>query len=366
MHVVAPGEVGGLESVVRLLVEGHSATGHRVHVLVHATPGRVPAQTMSALQDGGAIVDVFELWGRAYLEANRRVAARLAAIHPDVVHTHGHRCDVLDGRVARRAGYATVSTVHGFTGGDFRNRMYERLQRRSLRRFASVVAVSRPIERMLLDDGVARHRVHLIPNAHRAPSAPLSRDEARRALGLPAEKFIVGWVGRVSAEKGADVAIEALALLDEGSLAVIGDGPQRAMLQQRSSGLALGDRVTWHGLVPGADRYLPAFDALLLSSRTEGTPMILLEAMAASVPVVTTRVGGVPDVIGDDEAWLVPSESPERIAAALRAIRLDQVAAAARAARASARFARERALGPWLAGYERVYRAALESRTRRA
>src|SRR5690606_15843008 len=81
-----------------------------------------------------------------------------------------------------------------------------------------------------------------------------------------------------------------------------------------------GGRVHWHGVVTGAGRYLRAYDVLVISSWTEGTPIVLLEAMAAGVPVVTTAVGGIPDVVSDAEAVLVPPGDVQAMAAAFGSI----------------------------------------------
>src|SRR5439155_136427 len=110
--------------------------------------------------------------------------ARLCArLQPDVVQTHGYRPDVLDAGAARRLGIPVVTTVHGYTGGSWRNRLYERLQRRAFRRFDAVVAVSQRLADSLTHDGVPRDRVHLIRNAWAGAEPLLDRDAARRAPG---------------------------------------------------------------------------------------------------------------------------------------------------------------------------------------
>src|SRR6266566_158231 len=144
----------------------------------------------------------------------------------------------------------------------------------------------------------------------------------RRPLGIPRDGFVVGWVGRLSHEKGPDVLLDAIPHLRDVPLgvSVVGTGAQRAALQERARDLGLNGRVRWHGVVPDADRLFPAFDVFVLSSRTEGTPVVLFEAMAANVPIVTTGVGGVPDVVSPAEAALVRSEDPVALAAEIRGV----------------------------------------------
>lgn len=358
LHVVAPAQAGGLEEVVVALAAGHAARGHTVRVLTILDRDDSRDPLTRRLPAAGVEVVPAVLAGRAYARERAAVARACAAFRPDVVHTHGYRPDVLDGGVARRLGIPTVTTVHGFTGGDWKNRLYERLQVRAFRRFDAVVAVSRPIVERLARAGVPRQRIHLLPNAWAGRPPAQDRAAARRSLGVPLEGFRIGWVGRLTAEKGADVLVEAVARLGDVpvSVSVIGDGRERGPLEQRARELGIADRIAWHGLVADAAGLYRAFDVFVLSSRTEGTPIALFEAMAAGVPVVATHVGGVPDVVSPGEALLVPAEDPDALASAIRAVLEDPAAAAARAAAARARL--ERAFGrePWLDRYEMLYR----------
>ena len=138
---------------------------------------------------------------------------------------------------------------------------------------------------------------------------------------------IVGWVGRLSPEKGPGALLRAVTLIGRPQVRVsyLGDGSSRVALEeQKREMVAHGsvdyDRVRFHGNVANAGRLLKAFDVLVLSSRTEGTPMILFEAMGAEVPVVTTRVGGVPEVVTEQEAILVPSEDAGALARGIREV----------------------------------------------
>jgi glycosyltransferase involved in cell wall biosynthesis len=357
LHVVAPAHVGGLERVVLALAAGHVRLGHRVSLAAVVTPGAPESLLVSGAREAGVAVHLIPVPGRAYLRERAAVRALCRSGRSDVVHTHGYRPDVVDGGVARRVGLPVVSTVHGFTGGDWKNRAYERLQVRAYRRFAAVVAVSRVQVGQLVASGLRPERVHLIPNAWMGGGAARDRAAARRALGLPAEGVVVGWVGRLSPEKGPDVLVRALATpgAPQVRVAVVGGGKMGAAVRAEAVQLGVADRIVWTGPVPGAAALLPAFDLLVLSSRTEGTPIVLFEAMAAGIPVVATRVGGVPDVVGEDGALLVPPGDPAALAAALDACLADPEAAAARVAAARQRLSAAYALDPWLRRYEDLY-----------
>jgi len=122
------------------------------------------------------------------------------------------------------------------------------------------------------------------------------------------------------------------------------------------------DQVSFHGTVLNAGRMLKAFDVLVLSSRTEGTPMILFEAMEAEVPVVTTRVGGVPDVVTEQEAILVPSEDVGALALGIRRVLDNPTDASQRAQRAGRRLRQNFSAELWLDAYEDLYRSVCTSR----
>jgi glycosyltransferase involved in cell wall biosynthesis len=280
-----------------------------------------------------------------------------------VVHTHGYRSDIIGGLAGRKAAVPIVTTVHGFTGGGLKNRALEAIQRQSFRYFDAVAAVSRPQADQLRASGVPANRLHVIPNAFNGHVAPLDRDSARRTLGLPTDGIVAGWVGRVSHEKGPDVFIDSLASLSDLSMlsAIVGDGPLRSSLDMRAAE-TVPNGVRWLGAVPDAARYFAAFDLLVMSSRTEGLPMVLLEAMAAGIPIVTTSVGGIPDLLSSAEALLVPPDDAAALAAAIRATVSDLRAAAARAKAAQLRQGTSFSVGPWSERYESLYRSLIAAR----
>jgi glycosyltransferase involved in cell wall biosynthesis len=359
VHLLAPARIGGLERVVQGLAIGQSKRNHEVTVLA------VGEETMAADHPFRAPLDLAQVRirevvvpRRGYRSERRAIAGAVRELSPDVVHSHGSRTDVVDAEAIRRLGVPTVSTLHGWTRGSLKNRFYEYVHRRSLRRFDAVIAVSEPIAHELTTDGVPADRVYLVRNGFSAVAEPVPRAEARRLLDLSPDARVVGWVGRLSREKGIDVLVDAMGLLRNDDLVacVVGDGAERE--RERIRAERLGARVIWKGMVPMASRLVRAFDVFVQSSRTEGTPIALLEAIAAEAPVVATRVGGVPDVVSGSEAILIPSENPAALADAIRRVFEKPEAAAERVRRAKLRLSREFNPESWLDRHEEIYARA--------
>lgn len=359
LHVTAPAPVGGLERVVLGLTTGLRLAGHEPRVAAILDPGVSDHPLVRALEGAGVPVHPIPVGGRAYRMERARIQEIGRDHGIDVLHTHGYHPDVVDGGVARRLHVPVVSTVHGFTGGGWRNRLYEWLQIRAYRRYDAVIAVSDPIVQRVTRGGVPPARVHLVPNAwcEIPGTRPLERVPARDALQVLRGGPRIGWVGRVSREKGPDVMIDALARLGRPhvQLSIIGDGPALKHARARAEALGVGPQVTWHGLVPDAGLVLAAFDVMVLSSRTEGTPIILFEAIACRVPVVATAVGGVPAVVGEREAVLVPPEDAGALAQGIARVLDDRAGALARATAASERVAFKFAVAPWIERHARIY-----------
>jgi glycosyltransferase involved in cell wall biosynthesis len=225
------------------------------------------------------------------------------------------------------------------------------------RRFEAVVAVSNPLVERLVAHGVPRERVHMVRNAWAPSGVAIDRGGARAALGLDPREYVIGWVGRVTHEKGLDVLIDALHEYgpDAPLVAVVGAGRERTALEARAAAHGVTSRIRWCGEVPEAGRLFKAFDALVLSSRTEGTPIVLFEAMATGTPVIASRVGGVPDVIDDATGWLIASEQPRLLADAIRWAREHPAEGRERATRASARLSTAFTPRTWVERYNAVY-----------
>ena len=275
------------------------------------------------------------------------------------MHTHGYRPDLLDAPLARALGIATVTTLHGSSLIGGTSALHEWLQLRLLGRSDAVVAVSRQIVEDLRKTRVPPARVHCIPNGWVASAEPLPRDEARTDLGLAPSGMVIGWVARLIPVKACDIFLRAFSACRGLPVvaAIIGEGPEKRRLEVLRAELGLEEQVKFCGARAQAGRLFTAFDGFVLSSRSEGTPITLLEAMAAGVPVVTTAVGGIPDVVGPNEALLVPPEDPVALGAAIRQLIDDPAAGRARAQAATRRLNDEFSADRWLASHETMYRS---------
>lgn len=356
LHVLAPTDVGGLESVVLALARGHAERGHVVQI--GAVVDRRSNQFVQDALAEGLSVEMIPSPARSFRPERAGVKRLLIAHRFDVLHSHGYRSDILDLGVARSMRVPTVTTLHGFSATDAKARVYEWLQLRGARRASAVVAVSTNVASRARANGVPSKSLHLIRNAFRTATEFADRQTARERLGL-SSALQIGWVGRLSSEKGPDVMMEAMSRLSDlpVTLNFLGDGPLRPALMERAHALGISDAVRFHGTVAGASRILGAFDLIALSSRTEGTPMILLEAMAARVPLVVTSVGGVPDMLSPAEAVLVAPDDPAALADGIRAALSDISATSRRADNALARLARDFDYSAWLDQYEQLYEA---------
>jgi len=367
VHVIAPAPTGGAESVVLNLAAGiRRAGGDAAVVAFVASPGAHPFAAQATL--AGIPVTELRSGQRRYRAEARALAAILKSDSAELVHTHGQQADLVGYWAARACGLPVVATVHGYTARDWKNHFYEWFDRRLVRRFEAVVCVAGPVRARVLRAGCRADRLHLIPNGY-LPVNALERDAARAELGLARESRIVGWVGRLSAEKGPDLFCEAVAHITSPDVqaVMVGDGPERAWLDRRSAaGAGAGCPIRLLGSREGMARLVRAFDVLVLSSRTEATPMILLEALAAGVPVVSFAVGGVPDVIDQESGWLVESGDTVGLAEAIRQALEHPLEAARRADEARRVLETRFGLARWLQAIRAVYDQAMAGPPRRA
>jgi glycosyltransferase involved in cell wall biosynthesis len=344
LHLIDSGGMYGAEGVLLTLMEGQRALGMATVLgsmgLIEDGQKPIEAEARRMSLD----VEPLRTKRTATLSASVRLAACVKQGRFDVVHTHGYKPNILLALLPRSfRGAPVITTLHGWCAppGWSRLAAYESLERRLLRRLDACVFVARS----MLDDPRVRARaigrVAVIPNglAWRTPEPPSSDD---RIAKFCSETPVIGSFGRLSEEKGYAELIEAVGRVrDRGRpvrLVILGEGPERRALEVQSSRLDLGDRVLMPGYVAHAGRYLPLLTAYVLASHQEGMPMTILEAMFAGTPIVATRVGAVPEMLGGgDGGALVDRSDPEALAHAIEGLLDAPEAAAAKAAAAQRR-----------------------------
>jgi len=252
------------------------------------------------------------------LMATLRLARLIRRERPDILHTHTAKAGTV-GRVAallagRHRPPIIVHTFHGHVlrgyFGPVRTRFFRLLERWLAARTTALIAVSPQVRDDLVALGVApRERFVVIRLGieldERVAGEQNGRVESRRYLGIKSERFAVGWIGRMTAVKRTDDILVAFKRLrDEridAVLCLVGDGPDRPQLERRAHELGVIRDTLFLGYQEDVAPFYAAFDALVLPSSNEGTPVSAIEALAAGRPVVATRVGGVPDVVRDGE-----------------------------------------------------------------
>jgi len=240
------------------------------------------------------------------------------------LHLHHYGAMILCGIPARLAGIdRIVMTEHSLES------LIDRPSWRKLAarycRFASVITA---VEPGLIDfhrETLGTHETKLlrVPNGVRLVARTASHVARRREeLGIPADVFAFFCVARLNPLKDLGTLLEAFAALPSdvatrSQLFLVGDGPERGSLESRCAALRITTRVRFLGARADAAELLAAADAFVMSSKSEGLPMVLLEAMAAGVPCVATAVGGIPDLLGEERGRTVAPQDPQALAAAM-------------------------------------------------
>jgi glycosyltransferase involved in cell wall biosynthesis len=192
------------------------------------------------------------------------------------------------------------------------------LRKLLVRRYAAYVAVgvgvARRTEELL---GLRGGYVRTIHNGITVGQPPPAAERASNGL-------VVGAVARLAPEKGFDVLLRSLADLDDVTAVLVGDGPERETLEREARALGIADRVVFTGWQREPEQYLRSFDLFVLSSRVEGFPLSVLEAMGAGLPVVATTVGSVDELVVDGTTGvLIPPDNPVALTAAIRRLGAD-------------------------------------------
>jgi glycosyltransferase involved in cell wall biosynthesis len=336
VRVIARLNMGGPALHVAYLTEGLTKRGYDTTLVAGSLARGEDSMAFVAEAHGVEIVQIDEL-GREIsplrdLVATIRLARLIRKERPQILHTHTAKAGTV-GRVAAllagsRRPPIVVHTFHGHVlrgyFGPMRSLLFRLLERWLAASTTALVAVSPQVRDDLVALGVApRDRFVVIRLGieldERVASEQNGRAESRRYLGIPDDRFAVGWIGRMTAVKRTDDVLVAFKQLREGGvdavLCMVGDGPDRDSLEQRAHELGVARDTVFLGYQEDVSPFYAAFDALVLPSGNEGTPVSVIEALAAERPVVATRVGGLPDVVRDGEdGFLVEAGATDDLA----------------------------------------------------
>jgi glycosyltransferase involved in cell wall biosynthesis len=329
---------GGTARHVKMLAAGCAARGMPVEVF---GPARTDRSFGFAGGDASPVrFAAVEIADRPRLLADLRAIARLRRLvetgQADLVHAHGLRAGALTAialAFSRRRTLLVVTVHNASPEGALTGAIYRVLELIVARNADSVLCVSPDLEQRMGAAGARRVARAVVPAPTVSLTAPPVTEAASPPGGVSAETPgpVVLAVGRLAAQKGFGTLLAAAALWRDISpepvLVIVGEGPLEAELKGQAA--ALGLTVNFAGSRPDVPALLAAAAVFVLPSAWEGQPLVLQEAMRAGVPIVATRTGGTPALVGEDAAVLVPPGDPERLAGAVRAV-LTEPALAAR------------------------------------
>jgi glycosyltransferase involved in cell wall biosynthesis len=339
-HVLTSLEIGGGERVTLELASAQAALGHRVLVISLAEGPDGPLA--EALRERR--IPVFRVPKRGP-GVDATVIVRLVASflreRVEVAHLHNRLPLIYGVPAARLTGAVAVHTRHGPRAAGARQEWLSRLAARGLHAYA---AVSEDVRRRALESReIAPERLWVIDNGvdvdRFRPTDPAARTHARAALGIPDGAWVVGAVGRFAPEKDFPMLVRAVAPLlgEDLRLLLVGDGAEMGRVRAEVDAQGVGGLVSLPGARSDIPACLAAMDVFVLSSRMEGTPIAVLEAMAAGLPLIASAVGGLPALVTHGEnGFLFPSGDEAALRARVGALR-DDPPGAARVAEAGRR-----------------------------
>ncbi len=346
LHVrVVTGAGGGPEKTILNTPRFYRGTGYTSACAYLHPPGDPGFEVLEtrARQTGAELISIPDR-GLTDLSVVKRLVAVCKERDVRIWHGHDYKSDALGLLVSRFHPMKLVTTVHGWVDHTSRAQLYRRVDLKCLRHYERVVCVSETLLAECLAAGVPVEKLSLIENgivlddygsvrrdlrsrnreiSDAVTPAPKSDDFGYEPMScFNSDIPIVGAVGRLSEEKGFDVLIRAfdqlLATGTQAKLVIAGEGGLQSELQQLIRDLKREDSITLLGHVPDARLVFNALDVFVLSSRREGLPNVLLEAMACRVPTIATPVGGVPNVVTHEhDALLVPVDDVDALTVSL-------------------------------------------------
>jgi glycosyltransferase involved in cell wall biosynthesis len=250
-----------------------------------------------------------------YLDERKKVSLRglidiynlLKKNRTDILHVHGYKATIIGGMIAQLVGIPFISTYHGEAGRHPELATYVKIETLLLKKAAHVIAVSRQIKNELLSRGISRGKISIVYNGIDDPLA--GKRKVIRNIKKECDNLQLLCVGRLIAIKRFDLIIEAIHRLRKDYpnivLKIAGSGPLESSLKKQIDDLGLKQSVVLIGYVEDMSELYNNTDLFILFSDTEGSPIVLLEAMAFSLPIIASSVGAIPEMVKDNEGAII-------------------------------------------------------------
>jgi glycosyltransferase involved in cell wall biosynthesis len=363
LHLICSGGFYGAESVLVLLARALEKIGCRCMIGVFRDGRASHMEVADQARTQGMTVEEIPCGGRVDWNAVHHIRRLFDKYEINVLHTHGYKADMYGFAAARPLRRVLVATFHGQIRNQLSLRTYATLDRAILRRFDRVAAVSDELAAILISSGVKQSKVAAIPNGidleRFGGAKPVLRDEICDNAGN-----LVGMVARLDPGKGADVLLRAaplvLAELLGTRFVLIGGGPARRELEALAGRLGIAQNVIFAGVRRDMPEVYASLDVIALPSRNEGMPMCLLEAMAASRPVVATAVGSIPKlVLPGQTGLLIAPDDPGDLARKIVQVLSDPRRARIMAENGRQHIVRQYSAAAMANNYVRLYEEAL-------
>jgi glycosyltransferase involved in cell wall biosynthesis len=383
LRVIARLNMGGPAIHVAYLAAGLETRGYHTTLVAGSLARGEDSMAFLAERLGVAVVSVEELQREVSLLHDARSVLRIAELirseRPHILHTHTAKAGAIARAAALLAGGArppvVLHTFHGhvlkgyFNSG--RTAFFRHVERALARASDVLVAVSPEVRDELVELGVAPYDKFVvirlgIPLEERLGDPTVDSDY-RRLYGIPEDAFVIGWVGRMTGVKDTGAVLEIVrATRDRGVEAVlcmVGDGPDRERLEQLAHELGIARSCYFVGYQSDVAGYYRLFDAFVLPSVNEGTPVSAIESLASETAVVANRVGGVPDVVRDGvDGFLVQPGDNDAAAARLAELAADPALRTRLGASGRARVLERYSVARLVDDVDRLYRSLLATK----
>lgn len=320
------GNFGGVERYILTLAQGLDRQGYHPIIVGIANQGELLRQA----QELGLDTEFLPMPSRLHIRSAAREFGRIARKwNAGLLHTFGLRSNSVVWCMRRSFQLPWIVRLPNINSTDYNNylrgNLSHRLNNYMIRRADALQVISPQLENYVRSWRKPPKRIYTIPNGVNTEKYDRSRIEqtARKPFHISEDAQVIGSVGRLELIKGYDILIGAFSKIVkhgiDARLILVGDGPERESLKRLSKTLGVENRIHITGFCEDVRPFLAAFDLYVCSSRSEGVPMALLEAMAMGLPVVSTRVGGIESVIEEGrQGFLISPEEENALVDALR------------------------------------------------